>query len=140
MSTKLVGDIAVQHAVLEGLKRAWGVLLPVGDRLAYDLVFDTGSKLVRVQVKSAYPVERWFIANTRRCKTNRRLSRIERYAPADFDIALLWHPEDALFYVMPIDVFLSFKSGVALPSATKSRKRPNRSDPYREAWHLIDAA
>jgi len=40
MDTKLKGDIAEQAAILQGLKRGWGVLKPVGDRLPYDLVFD----------------------------------------------------------------------------------------------------
>ena len=32
MNTKHKGDIAEQAAVLEALKRGWGVLRPVGDR------------------------------------------------------------------------------------------------------------
>ena len=32
MDTKLKGDIAEQAAILQGLKRGWGVLKPVGDR------------------------------------------------------------------------------------------------------------
>jgi len=40
MDTKLKGDIAEQTAILQALKRGWGVLKPVGDRLPYDLVFD----------------------------------------------------------------------------------------------------
>ncbi|MCB0551142.1 MAG: hypothetical protein KDD19_26465, partial [Phaeodactylibacter sp.] len=38
MDTKLKGDIAEQALVLNALKRGWGVLTPVGDRLPYDLV------------------------------------------------------------------------------------------------------
>ena len=33
MDTKLKGDIAEQAAVIEALRRGWGVLRPVGDRL-----------------------------------------------------------------------------------------------------------
>jgi PD-(D/E)XK endonuclease len=54
MDTKQKGDIAEQAAILEALKRGWGVLKPVGDRLPYDLVFDVAGKLVKVQVKSAW--------------------------------------------------------------------------------------
>jgi NADH dehydrogenase/NADH:ubiquinone oxidoreductase subunit G len=52
MDTKLKGDIAEQAVVLQALKRGWGVLRPVGDRLPYDLVFDIGSRLVKIQVKA----------------------------------------------------------------------------------------
>lgn len=48
MSTKLKGDIAEQAAVLEALRRGWGVLRPIGDRHPYDLVFDVGGVLARV--------------------------------------------------------------------------------------------
>lgn len=40
MTTKKKGDVAEQAVILEGLKRGWGVLTPIGDRLPYDLVFD----------------------------------------------------------------------------------------------------
>jgi len=53
MDTKLKGDIAEQAAILKALKRGWAVLVPIGDRLSYDLVFDAKGLLVKVQVKCA---------------------------------------------------------------------------------------
>lgn len=137
MDTKLVGDIAVQYAVLEALKRGWGVMVPVGDRLPYDLVFDVEGKLIKVQVKSAYAVGNSFIANARRAKTNRANYKFDTYKPGDFDIAMVWHPEDAVFYCFPIAVFLEFKSGICLPSKRSQRVRWARATPFREAWHTL---
>jgi hypothetical protein len=57
MDTKLKGDIAEQAAILHALKFGWGVLKPVGDRLPYDLVFDVGGTLVKVQVFINYGSE-----------------------------------------------------------------------------------
>ncbi|MEM9162725.1 MAG: group I intron-associated PD-(D/E)XK endonuclease, partial [Cyanobacteria bacterium P01_F01_bin.4] len=54
MSTKLKGDIAEQSAILHALKRGWGVLQPVGDRLPYDLVFDVDGEFCKIQVKAAW--------------------------------------------------------------------------------------
>jgi hypothetical protein len=48
LSTKLKGDITEQAAILHALKRGWGVLKPIGDRLSYDLVFDVYGALVKV--------------------------------------------------------------------------------------------
>ncbi len=45
MDTKLKGDVAEQAAILQGLKRGWGVLKAIGDRLPYDLVFDVNGVL-----------------------------------------------------------------------------------------------
>lgn len=52
--TKLKGDIAEQAVVLAALRRGWGVLQPIGDRLSYDLVIDIESRLLRIQVKAAW--------------------------------------------------------------------------------------
>jgi PD-(D/E)XK endonuclease len=46
MDTKLKGEIAEQAAIFHTLKRGWGVLRPVGDRLPYDLVKDNSLKLL----------------------------------------------------------------------------------------------
>src|SRR5258708_35412862 len=53
MNTKHKGDIAEQAAILNALKRGWGALKPLGDNLPYDLVFDIGGRLLKVQAKSA---------------------------------------------------------------------------------------
>ncbi len=77
MDTKLKGDIAEQAAILQALKRGWGVLKTIGDRLAYDLVFDVEDVLVRVQVKSAWFQELAdaYVVDNRRTKTNRRIMK-----------------------------------------------------------------
>jgi len=54
LDAKLNGDVAEQAAILHALKRGWGVLKPVGDRLTYDLVFDIEGSLVKFQVKFAW--------------------------------------------------------------------------------------
>jgi PD-(D/E)XK endonuclease len=141
VDTKLKGDIAEQAAILQALKRGWGVLRPIGDRLPYDLVFDIGPGLVKIQVKSA-----WFdgpsgnyVVDTRRTKTNRRQMRRDVYQIADFDLALLYIDDLDLFYVLPAAVFISYGSEIHLVEAEK-RQRPPRSALYREAWHLIAAS
>lgn len=94
MDTKLTGDIAEQHAILAALKRGWGVMIPIGDRLPYDLVFDIDGKLLKIQVKSAW----WdsnkenYVVDNRRTKTNRRTIKRENYTKTDFDFALLFIP------------------------------------------------
>jgi len=82
---KLKGVIAEQAAILQALKRGWGVLKAIGDRLPYDLVFDVDGVLIRVQVKSAWfqPSDNAFVVDNRRTGTNRRIMkrrlRIERF-------------------------------------------------------------
>jgi len=92
MDTKLKGDIAEQAVTLQALKRGWGVLRPVGDRLPYDLVFDIGGCLLKVQVKSAWfdAARSNYVVDTRRTRTNRRQMLRACYGEADFDFAIAW--------------------------------------------------
>jgi PD-(D/E)XK endonuclease len=138
MDTKLRGDIAEQAAVLYALKQSWGVLKPVGDRLPYDLVFDVVGQLIKIQVKSAWFDEPSgnYVVDNRRTKTNRRAMIRDTYRLNDFDFALAYLENLDLFYVFPVDVFISYGSEIHLVEAEKRQRKP-RSLAYRNAWHLI---
>jgi len=142
VETKLKGDIAEQSAILHALKRGWGVLKPVGDRLPYDLVFDVDGVFVRVQVKSSWLDERKgnYVVDNRRTKTNRRIMVRERYKSSDFDFAMLYIEKLDLFYVFPIDVFTKYGSEIHLVEASKRQRRPQSAN-YRDAWdHILQWA
>lgn len=138
MNTKLTGDIAEQAAVLRALKRGWGVLRTIGDRLPYDLVFDVGGTLVKVQIKSAWFDEPSgnYIVDNRRTKTNRRQMVREAYSLLDFDFALVYIEALDLFYVFPTAVFIGYGSEIHIVEADKRQRKP-RSAEYRDAWNLI---
>jgi hypothetical protein len=138
VDTKLRGDIAEQAAVLYALKQGWGVLRPVGDRLPYDLVFDIAGRFIKIQVKSAWLDEPSgnYVVDNRRTKTNRRVMLRDVYQPTDFDFALVYLENLDLFYVFPVDVFISYGSEIHLVEAEKRQRKP-RSTAYRNAWHLI---
>jgi hypothetical protein len=138
MNTKHKGDIAEQAAILEALKRGWGVLHPVGDNLPYDLVFDVSGALVKVQVKCAWFDESSdnYVIDNRRTKTNRRQMIRENYDEDDFDFALAYLPDSSLFYVFPVRVFISYGSEIHMVETDKRQRKP-RSFEYRDAWGLI---
>jgi hypothetical protein len=138
MNTKQRGDIAEQAAALEALKRGWSVLRPIGDNLPYDLVFDVGDRFVKAQVKYGWvdaPSQNYVVDN-RRTKTNRRQMIREEYKLSDFDFALVYLLEKNVFYVYPIEVFVSFGSEIHMVETDKRQRRP-RSAAYRDAWNLI---
>ena len=138
LNTKHKGDIAEQAAVLEALIRGWGVLRPIGDNLPYDLIFDISGSLIRIQVKCAWFDESSgnFVADNRRTKTNRRVMVRDEYRQTDFDFALVYLRECNLFYVFPVDVFISYGSEIHMVEADKRQRRP-RSMEYRDAWNLL---
>src|SRR5262245_29974244 len=125
MDTKLKGDIAEQAAILQALKRGWGVLKTIGDRLPYDLVFDVNGALAKVQLKSAWLHEpaNCFVTDNRRTKTNRRIMVRELYDEADFDFALVYVGELDLFYVFPVKVFIAYASQIYLVESAKRQQQ-----------------
>lgn len=138
VDTKLKGDIAEQAAISQALKRGWGILKPIGDRLPYDLVFDVNGTLIKIQVKSAWLDKRTcnYVVDNRRTKTNRRLMVREVYSQSDFDFALVYLEDFDLFYVFPANVFIGYGSGIHLVEADRRQRKP-RSANYRDAWNLI---
>ena len=141
MDTKLKGDIAEQAVVLFALRQGWGVLTPIGDRLPYDLVLDVSGRLLKIQVKSAWLDEKTqnYVVDNRRTKTNRRVMKREAYSQDDFDFAIAYIEEKDVFYVFPVDVFVSYRSGIQLIEAEKRQRKP-RSAEYRNAWNLLTSA
>ena len=136
MDTKLKADIAESAAVTGLLKRGFKVLKPIGDRLPYDLALDIDGKLVRIQVKSAWERNGVYIVDSRRTKTNRHLMLRQRYSSKDFDFALLYIEDLDVFYIMPINIFTSYKSEISLV-IDQTRQREPRSAKYRENWDLL---
>ncbi len=138
MDTKLRGDIAEQAAVFQALKHGWGVLKPVGDRLAYDLVFDICGELVKIQVKYAWWDEPSgnYVVDNRRTKTNRRLMIRAGYKQSDFEFALAYIERLDLFYIFPVDVFIGYGSEIHLVESEKRQRKPCSAN-YRAAWELI---
>ncbi len=136
--TKLKGDIAEQAVVLAALQRGWGVLQPLGDRLPYDLVFDVNGRLLRIQVKAAWWDEKKgnYVVDNRRTKTNRRQMLRVNYCETDFDFAIVYLEEPAVFYVMPVSVFISYGSEIHFVEGEKRQRKP-RSSEFREAWELL---
>lgn len=138
MDTKLKGDIAEQAVILYALKQGWGVLRPIGDRLPYDLVLDINGKFIRIQVKSAWFDEsrQNYVVDNRRTKTNRRVMLREKYQKDDFNFAVIYIEETNVFYVIPIEVFISYSSEIHLVESEKRQRKPKSAE-YREARNLL---
>jgi hypothetical protein len=138
MDTKLKGDIAEQAVILKALKLGWGVSVPVGDRLPYDLILDIEGKLQKIQVKAAWfdQNKNNYVADNRRTQTNRRSMKRSAYLPTDFDFAILYIIEKGVFYIFPIQEFLAYGSEIHLVEDGKRQRKP-RSARFREAWGLL---
>ena len=137
--TKLKADIAEFAVTTELLRRGFKVLKPLGDRLPYDLAIDKEGHLICLQIKSAWQRNRTYFVDNRRTKTNRRQMLRARYTACDFDYAVIYIDDLHVFYVMPVDAFCSYKSGIAFVERSTRQRKP-RSHLYREAWHLLGSS
>ncbi len=138
-NTKLKGDIAEQAFVLQCLKKGWGVSIPIGDRLPYDLIIDLKNTLLRIQVKSAWydSKKENYVVDNRRTKTNRKTMVRSSYNVTDFDFAVLYIEDLDVFYIMPSEVFISYGSEIHLVETTKRQRKPKAAI-YRDAWKMIE--
>ncbi|MDA8563727.1 group I intron-associated PD-(D/E)XK endonuclease [Mariniblastus sp.] len=138
MDTNHVGDIAEQAVTLKCLEMGWGVCLPVGNRLPYDLIVDTATKLVRVQVKSAWLDESSgnYVTDNRRTKTNRRRMIRDNYSLEDFDVAVVYLTDVRVFYAMPVDVFIGYGSSITFVETIKRQRKPKSAE-FRDRWDII---
>ena len=136
--TKLRADVAEAAVLTELLKRSFRVLRPIGDRLPYDLALDRDGRLIRIQVKSAWyeSAKGLYTVDVRRTKTNRRDMRRDYYNPNDFDLAILYLHDLGVCYIMPVHVFMTYRSGISLIESEKRQRKP-RSSAYRERWDLL---
>ena len=139
MDTKMKGDIAEIDVQSKALKLGWEVLVPIGDRLPYDLVVVVNNKFVKIQVKSAWLSEEEgvYLIDVRRTKTNRRIMKREKYTNDDFNFAVIYIQDLNVFYVMPVEIFNSFAGAITLHEKV-SRQRKPKSHVYKEAWDLIE--
>ncbi len=114
------------------------MLRPIGDRLAYDLAVDVHGNLLRIQVKSAWfnSTAGYYLVDARRTKTNRRKMLRQCYNADDFDFAIICLADSHVFYVMPVSVFASYESTIALVETNKRQRKPKSAE-YIERWDLL---
>lgn len=58
MNSKTKGDIAESIFITECLKKGYNISIPFGDNIPYDCIVDTGTALVKVQVKGRNPTNK----------------------------------------------------------------------------------
>lgn len=103
MNSKKKGDLAEVEAIRHYTRLGHQVLVPVGDRQAYDLVVDDGGTLFKVQCKftsqkkpSGSLYVRLFVGGGNRSSGNYK----KRYAKGSFDFLFVL-AQDGSIYVIP---------------------------------------
>jgi hypothetical protein len=127
LTRKRRGEMAEAAFLHKASRLGFGVAKPWGDSDPYDLIVDSGRRLWRVQVKSAYRAGEYggytFHAHG---NENKKV-----YCLKDIDVLVAYIVPEDLWYVVPVSVFRRIKSMKLFPV---SRRRRSKFEVYREGW------
>lgn len=105
MNTKQKGSLAVANCISKLYQLGYEVLLPVGDRKPYDLVFDDGVRLCTVQVKYAgLNANGKCIAGLRITGGNQSYNYAKKYTDNAFDFLYIYTEKNDHFLVKWEDI------------------------------------
>jgi len=125
------GEVAESVFLAKAISLGLGVAKPWGDSERYDFIVDSGKRLWRVQVKSAFEEMKdggGYMIRATGSEGN------VAYTPEEVDVVVAYIvPEDA-WYVIPIEAFKDVKGMKLFPRA---KKRRSKHEKYREAWGWI---
>lgn len=129
MNSKDVGDISVANIIARLLEFGYVVSVPFGDNLRYDIIVDTGDKLLRVQCKTAWLSRGCLDFNNTSIttKNGRRVSRL--YSSNEIDLMLVYSPNFSKIYSVPIGL-KHFKLRVDPTKDGRQRKDINWAKDY----------
>ena len=100
MSTKFKGDFAVAQAIAKFYLLGYEVLLPIGDRMLYDLAFDDGKGLHKTQIKFAGKNPKGhYLANLRITGGNRSFNYARKYEDNDFDYLYVYTADNRHYLI-----------------------------------------
>ncbi len=102
---------------------------PWGESSRYDLVVDTGSKLLRVQIKSAHRAGEY---GGYTFHAHGNSSRV--YKASEIDVLAAYIVPVGAWYLFPVEEFRKYKSMKLFP---QSRRRMSKFEKFREAWWAL---
>src|SRR5579863_1162590 len=102
---------------------------PWGESSRYDLIVDTGKKLLRVQVKSAHRAGEY---GGYTFHAHGNSSRV--YGTDEIDVLAAYVVPVGAWYLFPVEEFRKYRSMKLFP---ESRRRKSKFEKFREAWELV---
>jgi hypothetical protein len=78
------------------------VSLPFGNGSSYDLILDTGTRLLKVQVKTGKTASGCVIYNARRHRGS-RYNTFSCYREGEVDVFAIWCPDNQQLYAVPAE-------------------------------------
>jgi hypothetical protein len=105
LTTDQRGAIAETAIALQALKLGIDVYRPIGEGGRYDLIFDLGGRLIRVQCKTAVRAGDVVIIRCYSCRRSRDGQIKRGYTRTEVDAIAAYCAELERFYFLPLDCF-----------------------------------
>ncbi|MGO9647790.1 MAG: group I intron-associated PD-(D/E)XK endonuclease [Terriglobales bacterium] len=132
LNRKRRGEVAEAAFLHKAASLGFRVGKTWGESDPYDFLVDTGGRVLRVQVKSAYAAGEYG-GYTFHAHGN---TRTDVYTSRDIDFLVAYIVPENLWYVLPVEIFARTSAAKIFPA---SRRRMSRFEKYREAWSLMTA-
>lgn len=107
------GNMSESVVLAAYVRAGFLVSLPFGGGAAYDLVVDTGARLVRVQVKTGKFDSGCVLYNVRRHRGS-RYNAFSRYHADELDVFAIWCPDNEQLYAVPVEHSLTVEGRLRL--------------------------
>ena len=126
MTGKRLGEIAEAAFVVKASELGFSVAKPWGDSDPYDFITQSGRRLCRVQVKSAYRTGKDGCYSLRAHGHSLRAYRAD-----EIDVLVAYVAPLNVWYVIPVHAVRRLRSLKLFP---ESRRRRSKYEKYREEW------
>jgi hypothetical protein len=132
LTTDQKGAIAESAIVHAATKLGVDVYKPLADGGRYDLIFDLGTKLLRVQYKWAKRSGGAVVVRCYSCRRNSNGMLVRRYTPDEVDAIAAYCPDTGGCYLVPPDLFDGRRCIYlrVAPSRNNQRMRINRAEEF----------
>ena len=137
MSTNDIGNVSEAHVLAAYINAGFSVSVPFGNGCAYDLVVDTGKRLVKVQVKTG-----WQRLGCMNFKGQRRVrdanyNGMRRYQAGEVDFFAVYFPPTTSIYVVPFEVMGAYGCLRITPVLNGQRKYVRWAADFTWERHLV---
>lgn len=126
MTRKERGEIVEAAFLAVAAALGLRVAKPWGDSARYDFIVDNGTKLLRVQVKSAFGANEYGGYAIKAQGFSKAV-----YTSMEIDLLVAYLAPIDVWYVIPVEEFRERKAVKLYP---KTKKRISRFEKFREAW------
>ena len=129
VTAKQRGEVAEAAFVAKASRMGFRVAKPWGDSDRYDFIVDTGDRLRRVQVKSAYRA-----GEDGGYSFHAHGHSLQAYGADEIDALVAYVVPENAWYVFPVREMERVRSFKLFPG---SRKKRSRFERFREAWWVL---